>query len=69
MWAARSGLPLPEFPLPTHDFKVEGTQTQVTSIKLKNGDIIRTIVNQRGISPLPYISVREAISDLKRWDW
>ena len=63
--AARAGLPLPAFPDPTHNFGY----TKHKTIKMSNGDVIKTFADQQGISPMPHPTVADAISDLKRWDW
>ncbi|KAL5519396.1 hypothetical protein ACEPAH_1079 [Sanghuangporus vaninii] len=65
LWAARSGLPLPEFPPPTHYFPLSGS----LGIRFTNGDVINPIANEMGPTALPFVTVADAISDLKRWDW
>lgn len=65
LWAARTGLPLPELPPRTHDFPV----TKSLSIGFTTGDVVRPIRTASGIVPLPFVTINDAISDLKRWDW
>ncbi|THH10396.1 hypothetical protein EW145_g1368 [Phellinidium pouzarii] len=65
LWAACAGCPLPDFPARTHDFPRKIAMT----IKFPNGDIVAPIDTASGIAPLPFVTVEDAISDLKRWDW
>lgn len=65
IYAAQVGYALPKFPKPTHDFP----DAKSLSITFANGYVVAPIDTARGISPLPFVTVSDAISDLKRWDW
>ncbi|KAI5116817.1 hypothetical protein M0805_007098 [Coniferiporia weirii] len=66
LWAACAGFPLPEFPARTHDFPARAVSM---AIRFPNGDVVAPIDVSRGIAPLPFVTVGDSISDLKRWDW
>jgi site-specific DNA-cytosine methylase len=64
--AARSGEPLPDFPLQTHagfkkatpkQFKVEGCDARITTCRCVNG------------APLPAVTAGAVLSDLPMFDW
>ncbi|CCL99992.1 uncharacterized protein FIBRA_02017 [Fibroporia radiculosa] len=74
-WGAKQGLPLPEFPLPTHSFP-RGVQ----AFKLPTGDILRPVTRsdhsattsksmRLDFAPLLPVTVNEALSDLPPFDW
>ena len=63
IWGARRGVPLPEFPIPTHH--VEKTQWSVlldTGLKLE--PVTRDPESPHGGAPLRAVTVDDAISDL-----
>jgi DNA (cytosine-5)-methyltransferase 1 len=62
-WGARRGLPLPEFPIPTHTFETTQWAVQLdTGLKL---DSVSRVPDRphRG-APLRAVTVDDAISDL-----
>lgn len=67
LWATQAGLPLPEFPMPTHHFPHRDSAS--LEINFPNGDSASHISYEKGMPPLPFVTINEAISDLKRWDW
>ena len=56
---------LPELPQPTHDFP----QYRKLEIHFPNGHVIQPIRALRGTAPLPFVSIKDAIGDLPRFDW
>ncbi|KAH8119729.1 S-adenosyl-L-methionine-dependent methyltransferase [Phellopilus nigrolimitatus] len=67
LWGAQAGrgCTLPEFPACTHHFP----RARSLGITFPNGEVVAPIDSNSIAAPLPFVSVRDAISDLKRWDW
>ncbi|KAG0701495.1 hypothetical protein DFH29DRAFT_1000139 [Suillus ampliporus] len=70
--AARQGVPLPEFPIPTHFFP----HTRVQRVKLPTGAYLGPVSrlkygdNNGDLSaPLHFVTIHEAIGDLPPFDW
>ncbi|KIK70457.1 hypothetical protein GYMLUDRAFT_234921 [Collybiopsis luxurians FD-317 M1] len=66
--AALPGFPLPEFPQPTHYFPLEGVAPYLR-IQLDNERTIAPIPTARGTMLFPTVTIADAISDLRRFDW
>jgi len=62
---ARRGLPLPDLPQPSHDFPLEDALV----IHLPGGRDVHPILAVQGTAPHRFVTVEEAIGDLKRFDW
>ncbi|KAI0066707.1 S-adenosyl-L-methionine-dependent methyltransferase [Artomyces pyxidatus] len=63
--AAKQGYPLPDLPQPVYDFPF----SDKLAITFPNGDIIHPINTTSGLAPFNYITVEDAIGDLKRFNW
>ena len=63
-WGARRGIPLPEFPIPTHNFESRQWAVQLdTGLKLDH--VARhPSMSHRGAAPLRAVTVDDVISDL-----
>ncbi|TDL19401.1 S-adenosyl-L-methionine-dependent methyltransferase [Rickenella mellea] len=65
LFASQHNIPLPSFPSPTHNFP----KPDALEIRFPNGDNIGPIDTRVGTAPNEFISIGDAISDLRRWDW
>ncbi|KAG2029571.1 S-adenosyl-L-methionine-dependent methyltransferase, partial [Suillus americanus] len=72
LMAARQGLSLPEFPIPTHFFP----HKIIRSIKLPTGEYLGPVSRLKYgdtsldlSAPLHYVTIHEAIGDLPPFDW
>lgn len=64
LWAAQHELILPEFPAPTHDFP------RTIKMQIKIGPhVVAPIKSNRGTRSQRFITVGDAILDLKPWEW
>lgn len=66
--ASLPGTPLPELPQPTHDFPLEGVAPHLR-INLENGRTIEPIQTARGRALFPFVTIDDAIGDLRLFDW
>jgi len=67
-WGARRGFPLPEFPVPTHNFETKQWAVQLnTGLKLEH--VARDPDRPHRGAPLRAVTVEDAISDLPKFDW
>ncbi|KZT70140.1 S-adenosyl-L-methionine-dependent methyltransferase [Daedalea quercina L-15889] len=63
--AAQDTCVLPPLPQPTHDFPV----VDALELRLANGSKAQPIQTRRGLAPHPFVSVDDAIGDLRRFHW
>ncbi|EMD32847.1 hypothetical protein CERSUDRAFT_99217 [Gelatoporia subvermispora B] len=63
--ASRRGLPLPQFPTPTHFFHVKDN----LEIKLTDDEPAAAVRTAAGVAPFSFVSIEDAIGDLPRFDW
>ncbi|KAF8503256.1 S-adenosyl-L-methionine-dependent methyltransferase [Russula emetica] len=67
-WGARRGLPLPEFPIPTHNFESKQWTVQLdTGLRLDH--VTRDPDRPHRGAPLRTVTVDDVISDLPKFDW
>ncbi|KAI9446182.1 S-adenosyl-L-methionine-dependent methyltransferase [Lactarius indigo] len=68
IWGARRGIPLPEFPIPTHYFETTQWNVQLdTGLRLE--PVTRDPERPHRGAPLRAVTVDDAISDLPKFDW
>ncbi|KAH9180823.1 S-adenosyl-L-methionine-dependent methyltransferase [Lactarius sanguifluus] len=68
IWGARRGIPLPNFPIPTHYFETTQWNVQLdTGLRLE--PITRDPERPNRGAPLRAVTVDDAISDLPKFDW
>ncbi|KAK0239761.1 hypothetical protein EDD85DRAFT_949593 [Armillaria nabsnona] len=72
IWGARRGLPLPEFPIPTHAFQRLAARWKVPGFEgesLSRATRSRNPEDDHQCAPLKPVTVDDAIGDLPPWDW
>ncbi|KAK0463813.1 S-adenosyl-L-methionine-dependent methyltransferase [Desarmillaria tabescens] len=72
IWGAQRGLPLPEFPIPTHAFQRLAFRWKLPSFEgesLSRATRSRNPEDDHQCAPLKPMTVDEAIGDLPPWDW
>ncbi|KAH9026772.1 S-adenosyl-L-methionine-dependent methyltransferase [Lactarius pseudohatsudake] len=68
IWGARRGIPLPDFPIPTHYFETTQWNVQLdTGLRLE--PVTRDPERPHRGAPLRAVTVDDAISDLPKFDW
>ncbi|KAI9511110.1 S-adenosyl-L-methionine-dependent methyltransferase [Russula earlei] len=68
-WGARRGFPLPEFPIPTHNFESAYHWAVQLDTGLKLEHVARDPDRPHRGAPLRAVTVDDAISDLPKFDW
>ncbi|KAK0196767.1 S-adenosyl-L-methionine-dependent methyltransferase [Armillaria mellea] len=72
IWGARRGLPLPEFPIPTHAFQKLAVRWKLPGFegeRLSRATRSRNPEDDHQCAPLKPVTVDDAIGDLPPWDW
>lgn len=72
IWGARRGLPLPEFPMPTHAFQRLASRWKLPGFDGESLSRATRSLNPEDdhqCAPLKPVTVDDAIGDLPPWDW